>query len=81
MTAPKIFDDISAKLSDLANSAPAKDFEKNAKAIMASAFNRMDLVTREEFDVQRELLARAQQKIADLEARLAQLEAANQDKG
>ena len=81
MTAPKIFDDISAKLSDLANSAPAKDFEKNAKAIMASAFNRMDLVTREEFDVQRDLLARAQQKIADLEARLAQLEAANQDKG
>lgn len=74
MPLPKIFDDLSAKVSEIANSAPAKDFEKNAKAAMGAAFNKMDLLTREEFDVQRELLARAQQKIAELEARIVQLE-------
>ena len=74
MPLPKIFDNISEKVSELANSAPAKDFEKNAKAAMGAAFNKMDLITREEFDIQRELLSQAQAKIAELEARLAQLE-------
>lgn len=71
----KFFDEISAKLSEAMASSPAKDFEKNARALLASAFAKLDLVTREEFDVQTQLLSRTQEKLAVLEARVAALEA------
>ncbi len=71
----KFLDEISSKLSDLAASGPARDFEKNARALLAQGFAKLELVSREEFDVQAELLARAQQKLAALEARVAELEA------
>ncbi|NMG75622.1 accessory factor UbiK family protein [Aromatoleum diolicum] len=74
MAGPRFLDDIGAKLSELANSNPARDFEKNAKAMLGSAFGKLDLVTREEFDVQREVLAHARQKLAELEERVAALE-------
>ncbi len=70
----KFLDDVSSKLNELAASGPARDFEKNARALLAQGFAKLDLVTREEFDVQAELLARAQQKLAALEARVAELE-------
>lgn len=71
----KFLDEISSKLSELAASGPARDFEKNARALLAQGFAKLDLVTREEFDVQAELLSRAQEKLAQLEARVAELEA------
>ena len=71
----KILDEISAKLSEAMASSPAKDFERNARALLASAFAKLDLVTREEFDVQAQLLSRTQEKLAALEARVAALEA------
>ena len=71
----KFFDEISAKLGEAMASSPAKDFEKNARALLASAFAKLDLVTREEFDVQTQLLSRTQEKLAALEARVAELEA------
>ncbi len=71
----KFLDEISSKLSDLAASGPARDFEKNARALLAQGFAKLELVSREEFDVQAELLARAQQRLAALEARVAELEA------
>ncbi|MEW6562250.1 MAG: accessory factor UbiK family protein [Pseudomonadota bacterium] len=71
---PKFLDDISAKLSEAVANSPAKDVEKNARALLAQGFAKLDLVTREEFDVQAQLLARTQQKLADLEARVAVLE-------
>lgn len=74
MAGPRFLDDIGAKLSELAASNPARDFEKNAKALLGSAFGKLDLVTREEFDVQREVLAHARQKLAELEDRVATLE-------
>lgn len=74
MAGPRFLDEIGAKLSELAASNPAKDFEKNAKAMLGSAFGKLDLVTREEFDVQREVLAHARQKLVELEARIATLE-------
>lgn len=74
MAGPRFLDDIGAKLSELAASNPARDFEKNAKALLGSAFGKLDLVTREEFDVQREVLAHARQKLAELEDRVAALE-------
>ncbi len=75
MTAPRILDEIGARLSELAANSPAKDIEKNVKALLGSAFGKLDLVTREEFDVQREVLAHARQKLLELEARVAELEA------
>lgn len=71
----KIFDDISAKLSAVAESGPAKDIEKNMRALLTQGFARLDLVTREEFDIQAQVLLRAREQLAALEARVAELEA------
>lgn len=72
----KLFDDISARLSELAASSPARDIEKNARALLTSAFARLDLVTREEFEIQSALLLSTREKLSALEARVAVLEAA-----
>lgn len=77
MLNPKFFEELSGKISQLVASSPAGEFEKNARAAMTSAFARLDLVTREEFDVQRELLSRCRQKLAELESRVAALEGRN----
>ncbi|MBX6393650.1 MAG: accessory factor UbiK family protein [Burkholderiales bacterium] len=69
-------DELNRRLSEIFAQSPAKDIERNVRAMLTSMFARLDLVTREEFDVQAELLARTQQKLAELEARLAALEAA-----
>lgn len=71
----KIFDDLSAKLSELVKNSPARDIEKNARALLMQGFAKLDLVTREEFDVQAQVLARARQQLTALEARVAELEA------
>jgi ubiquinone biosynthesis accessory factor UbiK len=72
---PKFFDEISAKLSEVVASSPARDIEKNARALLTQGFAKLDLVTREEFDVQAQLLARTLERLAVLEARVAALEA------
>jgi BMFP domain-containing protein YqiC len=61
-------------MSELFGAGPARDVEKNARALFSSALARLDLVTREEFDVQAKVLARTREKLAGLEARLAELE-------
>jgi BMFP domain-containing protein YqiC len=66
--------DLSARLAAIAAANPAKDLEKNFRGMLSSAFSRLDLVTREEYDVQARLLARAKEKLAALEARVAELE-------
>ena len=71
----KIFDDLSSKLKEAVNSSPAKDIEKNMRALLAQGFTKLDLVTREEFDVQTQVLARTREKLTALEARVAELEA------
>ncbi|GAA5784504.1 hypothetical protein GCM10007860_34130 [Chitiniphilus shinanonensis] len=75
MLKEKIFDEIASKISDAIANSPAKDVEKNVRAMMSSAFTRMDLVTREEFEIQQEVLARSREKLNELEARIAELEA------
>lgn len=67
-------DEISAKVREILASSPARDIEKNVRAMLATMFARLDLVTRHEFDVQTELLARTREKLTVLEARLAELE-------
>ena len=70
-----IFDDISAKLSAVAESGPARDIEKNMRALLTQGFSKLDLVTREEFDIQAQVLLRAREQLTALEALVAQLEA------
>ncbi|MGB8337334.1 MAG: accessory factor UbiK family protein [Burkholderiales bacterium] len=74
MDSKKILDDINQKISDLFSSSPAKDIEKNMRAMMATAFAKLDLVTREEFDVQTDVLKRTREKLTELEAKITALE-------
>jgi len=66
--------DLQNHVAELIARSPAADIERNVKAFMAQAFSRMDLVTREEFDVQADLLARLRERVDDLTARVCELE-------
>ncbi|NGM87926.1 accessory factor UbiK family protein [Parapusillimonas sp. SGNA-6] len=68
------FADFQKNISDLIAKSPAADIERNVKAVMAQTFSRLELVTREEFDVQVQLLEKALARIAALEARVQALE-------
>lgn len=70
----KIFDDVSARVADAIKSSPMRDAERNIKAMVAGALGRLDLVTREEFDVQAGVLQRTREKLEALEVRVAELE-------
>ena len=70
----RLFEELSGKVSALLAQSPAKDVEKNLRALMTSFFGRLDLVTREEFDVQVRLLARSREQLSALESRVAELE-------
>ena len=69
---PKFFEEINKKISEVIAASPAKDIEKNMKAMLTAMFAKLDLVTREEFDVQVQVLQRTREKLEALEARLAQ---------
>jgi ubiquinone biosynthesis accessory factor UbiK len=69
------FNDLQGKINQAIENSPAKDIEKNVKAMMTQGFSRLDLVTREEFDIQNQVLAKTRAKLEALEARLAELEA------
>ncbi|MFC3109233.1 accessory factor UbiK family protein [Undibacterium arcticum] len=69
------FNDMQAKINQALENSPAKDIEKNVKALMSQGFAKLDLVTREEFDVQAQVLAKTRAKLDVLEARVAELEA------
>jgi hypothetical protein len=66
--------EISNKIKELVASSPLADVEKNVNALLKSAFTKMELVTREEFEVQAEVLRHTREKLDLLEARLAELE-------
>lgn len=70
----RLLDEVNERVKAALAQSPAADLEKNLKALLASFFNRLDLVTREEFDVQREVLLRARAKLEELEAKVAELE-------
>lgn len=67
--------EISNKIKDIVNSSPLADVEKNINALLKSAFTKMELVTREEFDVQAEVLRKTREKLEMLESKLSELEA------
>jgi hypothetical protein len=74
MQGTRFVDELTAKMSELMAAGPARDIERNLRALLTSGLARLDVVTREEFDVQAKLLARTREKLAALEARLAELE-------
>ncbi|MFQ5469055.1 MAG: accessory factor UbiK family protein [Gammaproteobacteria bacterium] len=73
----KIIDDFAKKLADIIPKGAQdlqNDIEKNIRAIASSTFNKMDLVTREEFEVQKGVLARTRVKLEALEKKLTAME-------
>ncbi|MEY3740110.1 MAG: hypothetical protein RLZZ192_786 [Pseudomonadota bacterium] len=68
------FDEFQKNVAELIARSPAADIERNVKAFMGQAFTRMDLITREEFDIQASLLTKAQVRIETLESQLQALE-------
>ena len=70
----RLLDELGERIDEALRSSPAQDLEKNLRALLASWFDRLDLVLREDFEVQRKLLERAQSKLAELEARVRELE-------
>ena len=75
---PRLIDDLARRLAGSVPeslSALRRDLEQNFKGVLRSRLAKMDLVTREEFDVQSAVLRRTRDKLAALESRLAELEA------
>jgi ubiquinone biosynthesis accessory factor UbiK len=73
----RLFEDLGARINEALRDSPAQDIERNLRALLAAWFDKLDLVLREDFEVQKKLLERAQAKLVDLEARIAELEARN----
>ncbi|CAJ6422637.1 membrane fusogenic activity family protein [Burkholderia pseudomallei] len=69
-----VFNDLQARIGDLLKNSPAKDVERNVKAMLTQGFSKLDLVTREEFDTQAQVLARTRARLKELEKRVAELE-------
>jgi BMFP domain-containing protein YqiC len=69
-----VFNDFQARMSELFKNSPAKDVERNVKAMLSQGFSKLDLVTREEFDTQTQVLVRTRARLEELERRVAELE-------
>ena len=80
MPTARILEDLSARIGEFLAATPAKDAEKNVKALLSAAFTKLELATREELDVQAKVLARTREKLSALEARVAALEASLKQK-
>ena len=70
----QFFEDLSLKIKQLINGSPAGDLEKNLRALLQGAFTKLELVSREEFEVQAEVLRVTRERLEALQARVAQLE-------
>lgn len=70
----KTFDDLAARIGAAVAASPAKDIEKNVKAMLQAGLAKLDVVSREEFDTQAAVLARTREKLETLEAKVAELE-------
>ncbi len=71
---PSFLSELQDRIHQVLQHSPAKDVEKNLKAMLNQGFSKLDLLTREEFEVQAEVLARTRAKLDALEARVAELE-------
>ncbi len=80
MDKSNFINDMQNRINQVLENSPAKDIEKNLKAMMTQGFSKLDLVTREEFDIQAQVLANTRAKLEALEAQVAILEAQAKDK-
>ncbi|MEO8507392.1 MAG: accessory factor UbiK family protein [Betaproteobacteria bacterium] len=71
----KTLDELAARIGKAVEASPAKDIEKNVKAMLQGSLSRLDLVTRAEFETQAAVLLKTREKLERLEARVAELEA------
>lgn len=67
-------EDLSSKIRELTKDSPAKDMEKNFRALLQGAFTKLELVSREEFDIQVDVLRHTREKLDLLQAKLTKLE-------
>jgi ubiquinone biosynthesis accessory factor UbiK len=70
----KGFDDLAARIGKAIENSPAKDIEKNVRAMLSAGLARLDVVPRAEFEVQSQVLLKTREKLEALEARLAEIE-------
>jgi ubiquinone biosynthesis accessory factor UbiK len=75
MDTTRFLDDLQQRINQLIAGTPAADVQKNLKALLTQQFARLELVTRDEFDTQAQVLARTREKLTALEQRLAAIEA------
>ncbi|MFT5589635.1 MAG: BMFP domain-containing protein YqiC [Bradyrhizobium sp.] len=75
MNKSNFFNDMQSKISQAIENSPAKDIEKNVKAMMSQGFSKLDLVTRDEFDIQAQVLEKTRTRLEALEIQVAALEA------
>lgn len=75
MLSSEKINELSIKIKEIISSSPLGDVEKNIHALLKGALTKLELVTREEFDVQAEVLRSTKEKLSQLEAKLAELEA------
>jgi BMFP domain-containing protein YqiC len=76
----RLAEELTERIGETLRNSPAQDIERNLRALLAAWLGRLDLVPREDFEVQKKLLERAQAKLADLERRIAELESRAQGK-
>lgn len=69
-----VAEDVQNKIGDAIRQSPAKDLEKNIRGLVSQGFQKMDLVTRQEFDVQAQVLAKTRAKLEELENKIAAIE-------
>jgi len=74
----RMFEELNERIGEALGNSPAQDIERNLRALLAAWLDRLDVVLREDFEVQKKLLERAQAKLADLERRIAELESRGQ---
>ena len=74
MLTPDVLSNISNKIKDLAKNSPMADLDKNIHALIQGALTKMELVSRDEFDTQTEVLRKTREKLDLLEKKLAELE-------
>ena len=70
----QVLNNLSIKIKEIVKSSPLEDMDKNIHALIQGAFTKMELVSREEFDVQTEVLRSAREKLKLCEEKLAELE-------
>ena len=74
MVNKNVLDEIGSKINQIVAQSPAKDIERNMRTMLTGMLSKLDVVTREEFDVQREVLKRTREKLTELEEKVALLE-------